>query len=94
MLTIDLSDVKAELVAAIQNALPKAEKVEYADFADAKHEFPRICGISFADLEKKVYSHQEFKQYIRRFEGSNKRYIEVEPARVFVRNLMIKECDR
>ena len=91
MLTIDLSDVKAELVEVIQNAIPKRE---YADFADAKHEFPRICGISFADLEKKVYSHQEFKQYIRRFEGSSKRYIEVEPARVFVRNLMIKECDR
>lgn len=91
MLTIDLSDVKAELVAVIQNAIPQRD---YADFADAKHEFPEICGISFSDLEKKVYSHHEFKQYIRRFEGSNKRYIEVAPAREFVRNLMIKECNR
>ncbi|MDJ1111468.1 hypothetical protein [Macrococcus sp. S115] len=91
MLTIDLSDVKAELVAVLQQAMPQRE---YADFADAKHEFPEICGISFSDLEKKVYSHQDFKQYIRRFEGSNKRYIEVAPAREFIRNFMVRECNR
>jgi len=66
--------------------------MEYIGFADAK-EFVKVSGISKNDLEKHVYSNNEFQEKcMYRFGKNHKRYIKIRPAIDFIeQNLMMSE---
>ncbi|MCE4957685.1 hypothetical protein [Macrococcoides caseolyticum] len=66
----------------------------FIGFADAKHKFPEVSGISFADLRDEVYKDEGFQQFIYRFGRGRKRYIKVQPAIEYIeKNILKKETD-
>lgn len=89
MLTIDLSSFEQSVLEIVRNALPQQK---YVGFADVK-QFLILSGVSENDFEKKVVVDPGFKKFVKRFEGSTKRYIKVAPAIDYIDKYLLKEIE-